>query len=153
AVGQASGLNRAIADNVGFLVHDIDEAFLGDRGGDKVVRVEGRRVRDEIMLHHLEIDRILLLQGGYPSARLPAVAGHAENEIVAFANKPVSRGADRHRSAVDRYRDRAGKQAEAGIDHVVGAVDLDREEHVRSYALMTWCKQNDAGRVPDGLEA
>jgi hypothetical protein len=94
-----------------------------------------------------EVYAIISKSTGYSSsmvdihARISApFTGHAENPIVAFMDKPVSRGADRHRGAVKGYWDRAGKETQAGIDHVCGAVNRDREKHVLPHGLMTWRK-------------
>src|SRR5205823_289832 len=82
AVGQLSGLSRGIADEDNVPIRDIDAALLGSGAGDKVARVKRSWMTDEVVLHHLEIGRVLL-----------------------------------------------------------------------SHAFMTWLKEKDARRVPDGVEA
>ena len=155
AAREVSGFGGAIADDVDVLVHDVDAAFPGDGAGENVVREKGRRVGGYEVIHHLEIDGVLLLHGGDPALDLLAVTGDVSNKnpIVAFADEAVGRCAGRDRSAVNGYREGASAGAQARVNHVSGAADCDGDEHVLSHAFAARFEEDDAGCVSDGGEA
>ena len=107
----------------------------------------------DVVIHHREIDGVLLLHGGDPASDLFAFTGDVEKPIVAFVDEAVGGSARRDGSAINGYRDRASKGAEARIDDVSGAADCDGDEHVLSHAFVARFEEEDAGCVPDGGEA
>ena len=96
------------------LVHDVDATFLGHGAGEDVVGEEGSRVGRHVVIHHLEIDGVLLLHGGDPALDLFAITGDVEKPIVAFADEAVGGSPRRDGSALTGYRDRESEGAEAG---------------------------------------
>src|SRR5580700_1777582 len=89
--------------------------------GEDVVGEEGSRVGRHVVIHHLEIDGVLLLHGGDPALDLFAITGDVEKPMVAFADEAVGGSARRDGSAINGYRDGASEGAEARVDNVSGA--------------------------------
>jgi len=153
SVRQVTWFSGAIADDVDTPVHDVDAAFFGYGAGQNIVGEEGSRVRGHVVIHHLEIDRVLLLHGGDPASYLFAITGDVEKPIVAFADETVRGCARRDGSAIDWNRDGASEGAEARIDDIGGAVDCDGDEHMLSHAFVACFEKKDAGCMSDGGKA
>jgi hypothetical protein len=110
-------------------------------------------VGGDVVIHHLEIDGVLLFHGGDPALGLLAVTGDVENPILAFTDEAVGGCARRDRSPINGYREGASEGAEARIDHISGAADCDGDKHVLSHAFVARLEQDDTGCVSDGSEA
>ena len=107
----------------------------------------------DVVVHHLEIDRVFHFHGRDPALDFFAVAGDVEEPIIAFAGEAVGGRTRRDWSAVDGDRDGAGEGAEARVDDVGSAADCDGEEHVLARAFVARFEKEDAGGVPDGGKA
>jgi len=79
----------AIPNVVDALVHYVDAAFLGDGAGEDVVGEERGWVRGYVVVHHLEIDGVILFHGGGQTLDLFAFLGDVENPIAPFTGKAV----------------------------------------------------------------
>jgi hypothetical protein len=80
AVREVRQLGYPVTDDINILVQNIDTAFIDDGACEKVARKERGRVCRNIIVHHLDIDRVLLLKVGIqPWTCLPSRVKYKSN--------------------------------------------------------------------------
>jgi hypothetical protein len=73
-------LGYPVTDNINILVQNIDTPFVDDGACEKVARKKRGRVCRNIIVHHLDIDRVLLLKVGIqPWTCLPSRVKYKSN--------------------------------------------------------------------------